>query len=462
MNPFDPNKTQLGAPSMGQATQAMNPGDLMRTQAVTVAPVAPVASPFAPIEVRLIPGREASMANGPARERFLVELEARSGMAGMVGSLRAPLNLCLVLDRSGSMEGAPLAYAKEACKYVVDLLGPNDVLSIVTFEERVEVLMPPQRVVSKEPIKQGIERIQAGNTTNLYDGMGVALQQVLAHPEPGRVTRMVVLTDGDPTTGIKDFPSLTQHAANIKAQGASITFLGFGPDYNEELLAAMAKRAGGNYAYIPRPEMIPEVFRLELDKLLSTAASQVTLELKTSRWVELVSATGLNQPPSGNQFVIPQADLERGSVMQIVVELDFPNHPLGFYRVAQGALQYEDSQTGTPQRVDLDFIMEFSSDAAKYGAPVDPRVGQAAEISAASRAVEKTMMGLKTGQFTAAQATAELQRTQALLVSQGRTVEAQEVTTAMRALQTGDLGGAQKTLMGAMVHLDQGKSNTSN
>lgn len=104
MNPFDPNKTQLGAPSMGQATQAMNPGDLMRTQAVTVAPVAPVASPFAPIEVRLIPGREASMANGPARERFLVELEARSGMAGMVGSLRAPLNLCLVLDRSGSME----------------------------------------------------------------------------------------------------------------------------------------------------------------------------------------------------------------------------------------------------------------------------------------------------------------------------------------------------------------------
>ncbi len=457
MNPsFDPNKTQLGSPS--QATQALSAADLQRTQAVTVQPT---SSPFAPIEVRLLPGRTATMANGPARERFLIEVEARSGLAGMMGSVRAPLNLCLVLDRSGSMEGAPLSYAKEAARYVVDLLGPNDVLSIVTFEETVEVLMPPQRVVSKEPIKAGIDQIQAGNTTNLYDGISVGLNQIMSHSESARVTRMIVLSDGDPTTGIKDFPSLTQHAANIKAQGVSITFLGFGPDYNEELLAAMAKRAGGNYAYIPRPEMIPEVFRLEVDKLLSTAATNLQLELKTARWVELISATGLSAPPTGSEHRIPLTELERGSVMQIVTEFDFPNHPLGWYRIAQGTLQYDDAQTGATQRVDLDFTIEFTAEAARYSAPVDPRVGQAAEISAASRAVEKTMMGLRTGQFSAAQATQELQRTQAMLVSQGRIVEAQEVTTAMRALQTGDLSGAQKTLMGTMVNLDQGKSSTS-
>ena len=101
--------------------------------------------------------------------------------------------------------------------------------------------------------------------------------------------------------------------------------------------------------------------------------------------------------------------------------------------------------------------MEFTADSAKYSLPQNPRVGQAAQIVAASRVVEKTIMGLKTGQLTAMGAIADLQKTQALLLSEGRTGEAQEVTMALRALQTGDTGGAEKTLMGTMVQLDQGK-----
>src|SRR4029077_17308017 len=110
----------------------------------------------------------------------------------------------------------------------------------------------------------------AGNTTNLYDGLALGSQQVLMSNESNRATRLVVLTDGDPTAGIKDFSALVAHAGEIKNRGVTITFLGFGPDYNEELLAAMAKRAGGNYYYIPRPELIPEVFRMELDKLMTS------------------------------------------------------------------------------------------------------------------------------------------------------------------------------------------------
>ena len=102
--------------------------------------------------------------------------------------------------------------------------------------------------------------------------------------------------------------------------------------------------------------------------------------------------------------------------------------------------------------------MEFTADAARYSAPVDPRFAAAAAVSAASRVVEKTIMGLKTQQITAMGALADLQKTQALLLSQGRTAEAQEVTIAMQAIQRGDTGGAEKTLMGTMVNLDQGKT----
>jgi Ca-activated chloride channel family protein len=80
---------------------------------------------------------------------------------------RLPLNIALVIDRSGSMDGEPLEYAKRACGYVVDLLEPDDILSVITFEENVEVIMPARRVVNKPLVKEYINRIYAGNTTNL-------------------------------------------------------------------------------------------------------------------------------------------------------------------------------------------------------------------------------------------------------------------------------------------------------
>ena len=476
---MDPNKTQIGLPPAADPnrTRAIPGGavvgDSNRTQAIPGGvmpggghdPLRTTAFQAVPagkaLNVAIVPGRDAAMANGPAREQFLIELTAAAvqegvglgGGTGFGGSGRTAINLCLVIDRSGSMEGAPLEYVKQACAYVVDMLTPNDVLSIVTFEETVDVLMAPQRVTNKQPIKDGIARLMPGNTTNLYDGLSLALQQVVAGTEGNRATRMVVLTDGDPTSGIKDFPSLTNLAGEIKAKGISTTFLGFGPDYNEELLAGMAKRAGGTYRYIDRPETIPDVFRGELDKLMTTVARNLSLTLKPARWV------GLRAPVSstGPEVSLPLADLERGATITQVLDLEFPNHPQGWYRVASGKLAYDDLLQGNVQSVDVDIVMEFTGDAARYSGPQNAKVGGAAQVALASKAVERTVMGLKTGQLTAMGAMQELQKTQMLLVSEGRTAEAQEVTMALRAIQSGDAGAAEKTLMGTMLNLDQGK-----
>lgn len=449
---IDPNKTMMTPGPAGfdpMRTQAMAGFDPLKTSAM------PALMPNGKaIAVTVTAGRETTMANGPAREQFLVEITA-GGAAGLNAGTgaRTPLNLCLVIDRSGSMEGPPLDYVKQACTYVVDMLTPNDILSIVTFEETVDVLMAPQRVTSKQPIKDGISRLMPGNTTNLYDGLTLAMNQVVNTEEAGRATRLIIFTDGDPTAGIKDFPSLVQHAGEIKDRGISCTFLGFGPDYNEELLAAMAKRASGNYYYIPQPQLIPEVFRTELEKLMTVTARNLKLDLKLSRWVTMRSP----QSATSGEISIPLTDLERGTTISQVLDFEYPNHPLGGYRVASGKLTYDDMLTGKLETVDLDLVQDFSSDSAKYSSPVHPMVAQAAQVAAASRVVEKTIMGLKTGQLTQMGAVAELQKTQMLLVSQGRTQDAQEVTMALRALQSGDVGGAEKTLMGTMVNLDQGK-----
>jgi Ca-activated chloride channel family protein len=459
---IDPNRTMLtgapGVPTMDpQRTQAMAAGafpDPQRTQAM-----AGLGGDMPAITTVVTSSREATMANGPAREQFLVEFVAAGNPPSLVGlpssgTGRTPLNLCLVIDRSGSMEGPPLDYVKQACAYVVDMLTPNDVLSIVTFEESVDVLMPPQRVTNKQAIKDGIQRLMPGNTTNLYDGLSLAMQQVLATPDPGRATRLVVLTDGDPTAGIKDFTALVNHAGEIKGRGITCTFLGFGPDYNEELLHSMAKRAGGNYYYIPRPELIPEVFRTELEKLMTSVARNLHMTVKPARWVTL------RAPSTGQDGGIQLADLERGQTLEQVFDFEFTNHPLGWYRIAAGKLSYEDLLTGQAASVDIDFVMEFTADSSRYAAPVNPRVSSAAQVALASKVVEKTVMGLKTGALTAMGAISELQKTQALLLSEGRTGEAQEVTMALRAIQSGDTGQAEKTLMGTMLQLDQGKKST--
>jgi Ca-activated chloride channel family protein len=122
-----------------------------------------------------------------------------------------------------------------------------------------------------------------------------------------------------------------------------------------------------------------------------------------------------------------------------------------------GTLAFEDTASGQVRTVDVDFVQEFTADRERFSQPVDPRVAGALEVSAASRIVERTIMGLKTQQINLAEAMAELQKTQMILTSQGRGQEAQEVTLAMQAIQKGDLGGAEKTLMGTVVNLDQGK-----
>ncbi|MDQ2986870.1 MAG: VWA domain-containing protein [Armatimonadota bacterium] len=449
---MDPNKTQM-APGPDPNRTQMAGVDANRTQAMTA------PSPSKGVEAMVIAGRECALANSPAREQYLLDLRGAARTPGLPMG-RTSVNLCLVIDRSGSMEGPPLDYVKQACAYVVDMLSPDDVLSIVTFEEIVEVLMPPRKVANKELIKEHISRIVPGNTTNLYDGLSLAAQQLMSTAESGLATRMVVFSDGDPTAGIKDFGALVQHVGEIKDRGISCAFLGFGPDYNEELLAGMAKRAGGNYYYIARPELIPEVFRAELDKLMTVAGRNLKLRLKTARWVTLRQIYGHDIQPGQREVVILLTDLERGMTLNVALDFEFQNHPLGHYRVAAGSLEYDDAVTGKNETVMLDFVLEFTSDAARCSVDQDQRVAQCVEVSIASRAVEKTMMGLKSGQITEAMAVAELQKTQMLLAQDGRGAEAQQVGQAIQDLKSGNRGSVEKTLMGAVVSLDQGKTES--
>lgn len=443
---FTPEEPQAGRIDAGEATQRIAAPAIDPNRTALGAPPGALA-------MQVVPGNRYALATQTTREHALIQVSAENVLAGR----RLPLNLCLVIDRSGSMEGEPLEYVKRACTHVVDLLEPTDVLSIVTFEEQVDLVMPARRVVNKALIKEHIRRIQPGNTTNLYDGIVAGAAQVASVRADSYLNRILVFTDGEPTAGIKDYASIVGLVAEQKSRGITVTALGFGPEYNEELLAGIARRSSGNYYYISRPELIPEVFRKELETLLTITAKNLRLRFLLSRWVQLRQVYG-HLPSFGPRTAeVGLADLERGAVLSVLAELELGPRPPGSYRVARVVLIYDDATTGrADQQIEEELTFEFTTDPALVAGGASPQVARELEIARASRSLERTMMGLKTQQLTAGAAMQELQRTQMLLLQQGRAEQAREVAAAIQSLQRGS-GDAEKTLIGAIIDLDQGK-----
>jgi Ca-activated chloride channel family protein len=322
----------------------------------------------------------------------------------------------------------------------------------------VDVLMPARRVVNKALVKEHIHRLEVGNTTNLYDGLVAGCMQIssVMAQAPGYVHRVLLLTDGEPTAGLKDFNSIVQQVAEQKARGISITALGFGSEYNEELMAGIARRSGGNYYYIQRPDLLPEVFRRELETLMTIVAKNVRVRFLLSRWANVRQVYG-QQPtfqPRAVEVVVP--DIERGTVRTVLAELEFDRHPPGIFRVAKVEVMYEDVVNNRTERVGADCVFEFTNDRSLLAANVNQVVRNELEIAQASQNLQRTMMGMRTQQMTAMGAMQELQKTRTILMQAGQTARAQEVEAAMQAIQSGG-ADVEKTIVGTIYNLDQGK-----
>jgi Ca-activated chloride channel family protein len=352
---------------------------------------------------------------------------------------KMPLNFCLVLDRSGSMQGAKLAALKDAVKRVIETLTPQDIVAIVLFDDTVQTLVPATFATDKAALIAQVDAIEEAGGTAMSGGMAAGIVELRKNHDPGRVGAMLLLTDGQ-TWGDED--RCRALAQELARDGVRITALGLGAEWNEALLDDIAEATGGISDYIADPAQITTFFQHAVRTAQGTVARDARLLLRlvrdaTPRAVYRASPVIANlgyQPIGDSEIAVRLGAIEAETPSSIVVDLMVPARDAGSFRIAQAELHYT-PVGGAEQVVKQDLLLEFVTDptASAY----DPRVMNLVEKVTAFKLQTRALAEAEAGNLSGA--------TQKLRAA------------ATRLLDLGELELAQKVSEQA-AHLEQGQA----
>ena len=284
---------------------------------------------------------------------------------------RTPVNLCLVLDRSGSMLGEKIDNVKQAVGQILDHLAPDDFISLVLFNERSLVALPAQHVQDIEQLKGRVNALKAEGGTSMSKGMQDGLNELKKHTGPTRISRMLLLTDGQTWEDEADCQHL---ASEAKLNDVTITALGVGEDWNETLLDAIARNSTGRADYIDTPEKIISLFQDELRQLQDVVVQGAKAAIRLSKGVEPrkiyrvvpdiidLSHTAL----SDRDVTVDLGALDKHNGQSLLIELHVPARPAGRYRIAQSEIAYTvPGDTPASEAIKTDIIIVTSDDDAE-------------------------------------------------------------------------------------------------
>ncbi len=266
--------------------------------------------------------------------------------AAVAPASRPPLNIALVLDRSGSMaEDKKFAYTLNAAREVIANLSDRDTISLIAFNERVLVLSPAGRAVNKQFLFHRLEEIAPEGYTDLSAGLLEGIAQVNSQAAEGQLKQVLLLTDGKANRGVTSTASLRNTVEKARAKGVGFSTLGCGTNYDEKLLTEIADAGGGRYSYVRSPEQIPDAFKEELRGLLEVVAQNVRLEIAVEQGtITKVFGQLRERPVASHQINIGNLRAgERGIVMLALKPANY--QPEATVRVT-AKLTFDDSQAG--------------------------------------------------------------------------------------------------------------------
>jgi Ca-activated chloride channel family protein len=242
------------------------------------------------VDVRVSPERDQIYKTDGAEAIFDVNLHGKDSTSAR----HVPINLALVIDHSGSMsEGEKIENAREAACSAIDQLDPSDTFSLVQFDNNVDVLIPAQPVENKEQLKEVVNGIEPGGSTALYAGVQEGAHQLRKYFDEKNVNRVILISDGIANVGPSSPDEIADLGRDIREKGASVTTIGLGADYNEDVMASIAEASGANYYYVQDAEKLPGILQEELGQVKNVVAQNLRIIIELPDGVEPIEIIGM-------------------------------------------------------------------------------------------------------------------------------------------------------------------------
>lgn len=201
-----------------------------------------------------------------------------------------PLDLVLVVDRSGSMlEDGRLVKVQSGLRLLLQSLGPEDRLGLVSFESsgRVEARLGS----SRQELGAAIDRLTATGGTNIFDGLALGMQMA-ASGGGERERRVILLSDGLATSGETRQSAILEMADRFVAEGVGLSTIGVGRSFNPVLMRSLAERGAGNFYFVEDAQAVQEVFTDELKVSMTPIALDLEIAVATDATSRIRAVTG--------------------------------------------------------------------------------------------------------------------------------------------------------------------------
>jgi Ca-activated chloride channel homolog len=320
---------------------------------------------------------------------------------------RIPLNLSLVLDRSGSMrDGDKLENLKRACETLIQNLKPEDYVSVVAYATDAEVIQKSSRLEHKEIIRQKIRMLTPTSATNLSGGMLMGFQEAKSTKREKYVNRVLLLSDGLANQGVTEVTKLQEMVrTRFKEDGVAISTFGLGEDYNEDLMTNIAEAGKGNYYFIANPEMISGIFGKELNGLLSVVAQNVRVKaILPANGVKLENVYGYEYETKGDTLLVDFNDVFSEETKAVLIELAVHGREsLLDFKVE---LEYDDVAGSFLKKNErLSIAMENTGDSLKHEEHKDAEVQRNIVLFKSIDNFEKALKFVDEGKYDLAKST---------------------------------------------------------
>ena len=306
---------------------------------------------------------------------------------------RVPANIAIVLDKSGSMQGEKIQQAREAAIMAIQRLNNQDIVSVVSYDSRVQVVVPATRVSDKHRIARAIRNIHANGNTALFAGVSKGAQELRKFLDLNKVNRVILLSDGLANVGPSTPNELGQLGLSLAKEGMSVTTIGLGLGYNEDLMTQLAGYSDGNHAFVENAEDLASIFQYEFGDVLSVVAQGVNIEIRCKNGVRPLRILGREAEIRGDRITTRLNQLYSEQEKFIILEVEVPaQSETSNLEVADVGVSYTNLYSKQAQSLRNTVLASFSQSKKQVQEAVNVKTYEAAAEQVANeesrRAIE--------------------------------------------------------------------------